>query len=124
MLIGTTKCIVECDKILIFFGGGGVYGLQLNVFLLFVPMAIYDILVKNNVWFFYPKLIFVRSFMLFFLHFVVLPHQNQDNVFEWSDMSTCGLLFQGGSAIKILLSMLVIKGSLVLTQYYDAGNHH
>ena len=66
MLIGTTKCIVECDKILIFFGGGGVYGLQLNVFLLFVPMAIYDILVKNNVWFFYPKLIFVRSFMLFY----------------------------------------------------------
>ena len=47
MLIGTTKCIVECDKILIFFwggrGGGGGYGLQLNVFLLFVPMAIYDI---------------------------------------------------------------------------------
>jgi hypothetical protein len=33
--------------------------------------------------------------------------RNQDNVSEWSDMSTCDLLFQWASTIKIQLSMLV-----------------
>jgi hypothetical protein len=33
--------------------------------------------------------------------------RNQNNVFEWSDMSTCKLLFQWASTIKIQLSMLV-----------------
>jgi hypothetical protein len=33
--------------------------------------------------------------------------QNQDNVSEWSDMSTRGLLFQWASTIKIQLSVLV-----------------
>jgi hypothetical protein len=33
--------------------------------------------------------------------------QNQNNVSEWSDMSTHGLLFQWASTIKIQLSMLV-----------------
>jgi len=33
--------------------------------------------------------------------------RNQDNVFEWGDMSTCGLLFQWASTIKIQLSMLI-----------------
>jgi hypothetical protein len=31
----------------------------------------------------------------------------RDNVSEWRDMSTRGLLFQGASTIKIQLSMLV-----------------
>ena len=33
------------------------------------------------------------------------PHQ--DNLSEWSNMSTCGLLFQWDSTIKIQLSILV-----------------
>jgi len=33
--------------------------------------------------------------------------RNQNNVSEWSDMSTRGLLFQGASTIKIQLSVLV-----------------
>jgi len=33
--------------------------------------------------------------------------RNQNNVSEWSDMSTHGLLFQWASTIKIQLSMLV-----------------
>ena len=33
--------------------------------------------------------------------------RNQNNVSEWSDMSTRGLLFQRASTIKIQLSMLV-----------------
>jgi hypothetical protein len=33
--------------------------------------------------------------------------QNQNNVSEWSDMSTRGLLFQWASTIKIHLRMLV-----------------
>jgi len=33
--------------------------------------------------------------------------QNHDNVLEWSDLSTCGLLFQWANTIKIQLSMLV-----------------
>ena len=33
--------------------------------------------------------------------------RNEDNVSEWSDMSTCGLLFQWVSTIKIQLSVLV-----------------
>ena len=33
--------------------------------------------------------------------------RNQNNVSEWSDMPTCGLLFQWASTIKIQLSMLV-----------------
>ena len=33
--------------------------------------------------------------------------QNQDNVSEWGDMSTRGLLFQCASTIKIQLSVLV-----------------
>jgi hypothetical protein len=33
--------------------------------------------------------------------------RNQDNVSEWSDMSTFGLLFQWASTIKIQLGMLV-----------------
>jgi hypothetical protein len=33
--------------------------------------------------------------------------QNQNNVSEWSDMSTRGLLFQWASTIKIQLSVLV-----------------
>ena len=32
---------------------------------------------------------------------------NQDDISQWSDMSTSGLLFQGTSTIKIQLSMLV-----------------
>jgi len=32
---------------------------------------------------------------------------NQYNASEWSDMSTCGLLFQWASTIKIQLSVLV-----------------
>jgi hypothetical protein len=32
--------------------------------------------------------------------------QNQNNVSEWSDMSTRRLLFQGASTIKIQLSVL------------------
>jgi hypothetical protein len=32
--------------------------------------------------------------------------RNQNNVFEWSDMSTCGLLFQWASTIKLQLSVL------------------
>ena len=32
---------------------------------------------------------------------------NQDNVFEWGNMSICWLLFQWASTIKIQLSMLV-----------------
>jgi hypothetical protein len=32
---------------------------------------------------------------------------NQNNVFEWSDMSTRRLLFQWASTIKIQLSVLV-----------------
>ena len=31
---------------------------------------------------------------------------NQNNVFEWSDMSTCGLLLQWASTMKIQLSVL------------------
>ena len=33
--------------------------------------------------------------------------QNQNNVSQWSDMSTRGLLFQGAITIKIQLSVLV-----------------
>jgi hypothetical protein len=33
--------------------------------------------------------------------------RNQNNVFEWSDMSICGLLFQCTSTMKIQLSVLV-----------------
>ena len=33
--------------------------------------------------------------------------RNQDNVSEWSDMSTCGVLFQCVSTMKIQLSVLV-----------------
>jgi hypothetical protein len=33
--------------------------------------------------------------------------QNQNNVSEWSDMSTDGLLFQWASTVKIQLSVLV-----------------
>jgi hypothetical protein len=33
--------------------------------------------------------------------------RNQDNVSEWSDMSTRGVLFQGTSTIKFQLSVLV-----------------
>jgi hypothetical protein len=33
--------------------------------------------------------------------------QNQNNVSEWSNMSTSGLLFQWASTIKIQISMLV-----------------
>ena len=33
--------------------------------------------------------------------------QNQNNVSKWSDMSTCGLLFQWASTKKIQLSVLV-----------------
>jgi hypothetical protein len=33
--------------------------------------------------------------------------QNQNNVSKWSDMSTCGLLFQWASTMKIQLSVLV-----------------
>jgi hypothetical protein len=33
--------------------------------------------------------------------------RNQDNVFEWSDTSTRGLLFQWANTIKIQLSLLV-----------------
>jgi hypothetical protein len=33
--------------------------------------------------------------------------RNQNNVSEWSDMSTRGLLFQWASTIKVQLSMLV-----------------
>jgi hypothetical protein len=33
--------------------------------------------------------------------------RNQNNVFEWSNMSTPGLLFQWASTIKIQLSVLV-----------------
>jgi len=33
--------------------------------------------------------------------------RNQNNVFEWSDMSTCRLLFQWASTIKIQLNALV-----------------
>jgi hypothetical protein len=33
--------------------------------------------------------------------------QNQDNVYEWGDMSTCWLLFQWASTIKIQLSVVV-----------------
>ena len=33
--------------------------------------------------------------------------QNQDNVSEWSDTSTSGLLFQWASTLKIELSVLV-----------------
>ena len=33
--------------------------------------------------------------------------RNQNNVSEWSDMSTCRLLFQSASTIKIQLSVLV-----------------
>jgi hypothetical protein len=33
--------------------------------------------------------------------------RNQNNVSEWSDMTTSGLLFQRASTIKIQLSVLV-----------------
>jgi outer membrane protease len=33
--------------------------------------------------------------------------RNQNNVSEWSDMSTCGLLFQWATTVKIQLSVLV-----------------
>jgi hypothetical protein len=33
--------------------------------------------------------------------------RNQDNVYEWGDISIRGLLFQWASTIKIQLSMLV-----------------
>ena len=33
--------------------------------------------------------------------------QNQDNVSEWGDMSTRGLLFQLASTLKIQLSVLI-----------------
>jgi len=33
--------------------------------------------------------------------------QDQDNVYKWSDMSTCELLFQWATTIKIQLSMMV-----------------
>ena len=33
--------------------------------------------------------------------------RNQNNVFEWSDMSTHGLLFQWASTIKVQLNVLV-----------------
>ena len=33
--------------------------------------------------------------------------RNQNNVSEWSDMSTLGLLFQWASTIKIQLSVLI-----------------
>jgi len=33
--------------------------------------------------------------------------RNQNNVFEWSDMSTRGLLFQWASIINIQLNVLV-----------------
>ena len=40
---------------------------------------------------------------------------NQDNVFEWGDMSICRLLFQWTSTIKIQLSVLVLyKADLIL----------
>jgi len=32
---------------------------------------------------------------------------NQEDISQWSNMSTSGLLFQGASTIKIQLSMLV-----------------
>ena len=42
--------------------------------------------------------------------------QNQDNVYEWSDMSIRGLLFQWAITIKIKLSMLVLyKADLVIS---------
>ena len=41
--------------------------------------------------------------------------RNQNNVSEWSDMSTNGLLFQWASIIKIQLSMLCLAQS---------GPHH
>jgi predicted LPLAT superfamily acyltransferase len=41
--------------------------------------------------------------------------RNQDNVFEWGDISIHALLFQRASTIKIQLSMLVeYKASLIL----------
>ena len=41
--------------------------------------------------------------------------QNQKNVFEWSNMSPCSLLFQWASTIKSQLSMLVYnKADLVI----------
>jgi hypothetical protein len=41
--------------------------------------------------------------------------RNQDNVFEWGDISIHALLFQWASTIKIQLSMLVeYKASLIL----------
>jgi hypothetical protein len=40
--------------------------------------------------------------------------RNQNNVSEWSDMSTRGLLFQGASTIKIQLSMLVLTPWLLM----------
>ena len=54
----------------------------------------------------------------------VLRRKNKDwfarkqyNVSEWSDMSTCGLLFQWASTIKIQLSVLVKnKEDLILIE--------
>jgi hypothetical protein len=54
--------------------------------------------------------------------------QNQDNVSEWSDLSTCGLLFQWTSYVKMQLGMSVgliqmyfisflSKSNLFLTRY-------
>ena len=59
--------------------------------------------------------------------------ENQDNVSEWSNMSTCGLLFQWDSTIKIQLCVSVQKrglGLLCLTslstifQLYHSGQFY
>ena len=41
--------------------------------------------------------------------------RNQNNVSEWSDMSTSGLLFQWASTIKLQLSVLILnKADLII----------
>ena len=44
--------------------------------------------------------------------------RNQNNVFEWSNMSTRGLLFHSASTIKIQLSVLVrYKADIIITSF-------
>jgi hypothetical protein len=49
--------------------------------------------------------------------------RNQDNVFEWSDISTSELLFQWVSTIKILFGVLIkYKTDIILYNKVKTGN--
>jgi len=51
---------------------------------------------------------------------------NQDNVSKWSDMSTCRLLFQWASTIKIQLSVMVKYKSdiIIINSLNDICSRH